>query len=285
VTRAVAVGDRVAILHEGADADGGALMLSFVDRSGNPIGRARKLAKKATSFELLAVQGDELAAVWLEREPREGGGLQRFDRQGEPIGPELRFALDPSYSLAGAKLNIPIVDPNADPKKAQTPTLELAWIDSSVRGDDRSDVMGIHAQRFSAVDGTPIKDARSLSFESRTDARFGDVAWHGDQVGVLELQGKTLDFGIGALRSARLSSTAGGTATLFVIADGFVALWTDRRNDASKACASLQDCVPEVYGARFNPDGGTRAVARRLTAMARPKPFVPSPFDWQQHCP
>jgi hypothetical protein len=43
--------------------------------------------------------------------------------------------------------------------------------------------------------------------------------------------------------------------------------------------------VPEVYGARFNPDGGTRAVARRLTTLARSKPFVPSPFDWQQHCP
>lgn len=286
VTRVVARGDRVAILHHGSGADEGALMLSFVDRSGASLGPARRLAAMATSFELLPVEGDELAAIWLTRGDFEGGVLQRLDANGEPLGPEVRFALDPSSSIAGAQLDIPVVDPNADPKQpAPTPTLALAWIDSSVNGQIRADTMGIYTGRFSAVDGQPLKEPRSLSFESRTDARFGDVAWHGEHVGVAELQGSTLDFGIGALRSARLSSTAAGTVTVTVIPDGFVTLWTDRRHDDSKACATLQDCVTEVHGARFNPEGGTRAVARRLTALARPKPFVPSAFDWQKHCP
>lgn len=285
VTRAVARGDRVAILHEGADADDGGLRLSFVDRSGSPLGRARKLASTVTDFELLAVDNGELAAIWLERGDVEGGVLARFDQVGDPIEPAIRFALDPSYSVIGAHLDIPIVDPNADRKDVELPTFELAWVDSSAAGDNRADVMGLYAGRFSAVDGQPLKPARALSFESRTDARFGEVAWHGEALGVVELQGAIVDFGIGKLRSARLSSTAGGTVRLFVIPDGFVALWTDRRNDESKACATLNDCVPEIYGARFNPGGGTRAVARRLTTLARPKPFVPSAFDWQTHCP
>jgi hypothetical protein len=266
VTRAVGRGDRLAILHDGADADKDALMLSLVDRSGAPLGSARRVAKTATDFELMLSDKNELIAVWLERGDFEGGAMQHYDiESGDPLGKPVRFAFDPSHSLVGAR-----IDRNA---------LELVW---AVTGGAPGTLMGIHAQRFAGPDGKPRGAARALSPESSTQVRFGAVAWQGDRPGWAELLGETLSFTFGS--TVTLSNDAGGTVKVESIADGFVVLWTDHRDDG-QACAQLGDCVNEVYGAQFGVDGSLRVPARRLTTIARPEPFVPSQFDWQKHCP
>lgn len=270
VTRVVGRGDRLAILHDGADADDGALMLSMVDRTGAPLGSARRVATMATDFELLPVGKAELLAIWLERGKHDGGVMQRLAANtGDDVGEPVRFELDPSRSLAGARLDRDV--------------LELAWSDASTRGDDPSDMMGLYVGRFSTLTGRPLALARALSPESRSEARFGAVAWHGDRLARAYLENGTVQFGLGS--TMPLSLDAGGTVMLELVAGGFVALWTDHRDDDSQACRTLDDCVPEVYGARFRSDGSQHAPPRRLTVRARSKPFVASPFDWQRHCP
>jgi hypothetical protein len=266
VTRVAVRRDRVAVLHDGADADDDALMLSVLDRSSGSLGPARRVAKKATDFELLLTDKNELVAVWLERSDYEGGAMQHHDiESGEPLGKPVRFAFDPSHSLVGARF-----DRNA---------LELAW---AVTGGAPSTSMGIYTQRFAGDNGAARRTARALSPESTTEVRFGAVAWQGDRPGWAELLGDTLSFTFGS--TVALSLDAGGTVKVESIADGFVVLWTDHRDD-TKACAQLDDCVDEVYGARFVVDGSVRVPARRLTTFARPEPFVPSQFDWQKYCP
>lgn len=269
VTRVLERGDRLAILHRGADTDDGALMLSLVDRKGAPLGSARRLAQSAIDFELLAIDQAEMLAIWLERGKVDGGVMQRLTATGEPVGRPIRFDFDPSHSFAGSRLD--------------RDALELAWSDSSTRGDDPRDVMALYARRFSMLDGHPLGPPKALTPESREQPRFGAVAWHGDRVARAYLDGADLHVGVGS--ALALSHDADGTVKLVALADGFLALWTDRRDDDSRACRELDDCIAEIYGARLREDGSLKVPARRLTTRARAKPFVASPFDWQQHCP
>ncbi len=268
-TQLVARGDRVALLHEGDEEHGG-LQLSMLARSGQPLGPPSHLAEQFTDFVLLP-DDPGLLAVWLEQGASEGGVMQRLDADGQPLGEPVHFEFDPSHSLAGARFERDILD--------------LAWSDSGTLGDDPADMMGLYAQRFNFDAEGRSHGARSLSPESRSQAYFGAAAWNGKSRGLgLSRRGEELKLGPDAAPTFTLSVTATGAIKVEARADGFVVLWNDYRDDDSKACRELDDCVSEAYGAVLGPDASVRAGPKRLSERARAKPFVPSSFDWHSHC-
>lgn len=268
VTRVEAVGDHFAILHDGADADDGALTLTLVSSAGERIA-SRRVAGEVIDFELLVDRG-ELLVISTERGRHEGGVIRRVDgSSGERVGDPVSFDFDPSHSLAGARLGAGVI--------------ELGWADSGTRGDDPKDLMGLHVGGFSLVDGR-AQGRRPLSPESRTQAHFGQLAWHGNQVLAADLAGPSLHTRARAELGVELSASASGTVVLSATTDGFfVALWSDHRDDDSRACRELEQCVSEVWGARLTLDSAVRMGPRRLTTLARSKPFVPSSFEWQEY--
>jgi hypothetical protein len=273
VTQLVARRDHFALLYTGDDARPNALLLAILDRTGAPLVEPRVLAEEVTDFALLPKGREDLVAVWLERGAVEGGVAAPLDGDdGQPLGGTFSFEHDPAHTIAGVHLD-------------RSNNLELAWADSSTRGDDPDDMMGLYVRRFSRADGHPLGPVRALSPKSRTQAYFGAVAWHGSRLLRAYLDNDELFVGAAAGPASSVSATADGTVALDVIPDGYVALWSDTRDDRSRACLELDDCVAEVYGALLGPDASLRAGPVRLSRVARPKPFAPSSHDWQRYCP
>jgi hypothetical protein len=274
ITRVVARGgDRFAVFHGGDEDHERQLMMRVVDRSGAPITEPRTIARGVVDFAIVPLAGDALLGVWLQRsDAGDGGIMQRLSAAtGGPVGEPIRFEFDPAHGLAGARVD--------------RGSLELAWADAITRGGDPIDRMGLYVRRFAMSNGHAEAPARALTPESRTTADFGAVAWHGGRWVRASLEGPTLRLGSEAGTGTVLSSEAGGNVAIETMASGSVVLWTDHRDDPSRACRTLEQCVSEVYGVRLDPDGSVRAGPVRLTRQARPKAFVPSTFDWQQHCP
>ena len=264
-TQLVARGDRVALLHEGDEEHGG-LQLSMLARSGQPLGPPSHLAEQFTDFVLLP-DDPGLLAVWLEQGASEGGVMQRLDADGQPLGEPVHFLRTcwpaPASSATSSTSHGPTRAPSAT---------------------DPADMMGLYAQRFNFDAEGRSHGARSLSPESRSQAYFGAAAWNGSHEAWVYLDGEELKLGPDAAPTFTLSVTATGAIKVEARADGFVVLWNDYRDDDSKACRELDDCVSEAYGAVLGPDASVRAGPKRLSERARAKPFVPSSFDWHSHC-
>lgn len=271
VTSVAALGDRVAVVHDGPERADAALMLTMLDASGAPITTTR-LAAKATEFAVQTV-GDAVVATWLRRGDGDGDGgmFQRFDRDAAAKGPAVRFPLDPAYTFAGVHHH--------------AGGLELAYADSSTRGDDPRDLMGLYRRSFSPT-GQPLGGAIPLSPESRTEARFGAVTWlDPTRLVAAHLDHDDLILGRGAGEARTLATAAEQRLVLEAFGDRAALLWESHQDDTSPACLQLHDCAPEVYGALLHADGTPAGAPVRLTEGALARPLLPSSHDWQRHCP
>ena len=269
VTSVAALGDRVAVLHDGPDRAGAPLMLTMLDASGAPLATTR-LATMATQFSV-QTSGDAVIATWLQRGEFDGGMFQRLDRDAVAKGPAVRFTLDPSHSFAGVRHH--------------AGGLDVAYADSGTRGDDPRDLMGLYRQSFSPV-GQPLGRPTPLSPESRTEARFGAVTWLASNSLIkVHLDHGDLILGRDGGEGRTLATSAAERLVFEPFGDRAALLWASHKDDTSAACLQLHDCAPEVYGALIQADGAPVGAPVRLTHGARPRPLLPSSHDWQRHCP
>ena len=262
------LGDRVGLLHHGGGQTREPLLFTLLDTRGAAISKPTLVADMATQFALHTA-GDSFIALSLRRGDFTGGVLNRYDRDGHALGAPVQFPFDPAHSITGVRHH-----PGG---------LDLAFSDSGTRGDDPTDRMGLYIRSFDPT-GRPLAPAKPLQPESRTDARFGAVTWHGDVAFHASLANHALQLGRGPGDARTLSTTAEERILFEPSGDRLALVWEDTRDDRGPACTKLGDCAPEAYGLLVRADGVTLGPPVRLTHAAAARPLMPSSHDWQRHC-
>lgn len=160
--------------------------------------------------------------------------------------------------------------------------LEITWRDNLTSGSDPRDGMGLMHGVFSRAGATLA--SRALSPVDRSDPRWGRAAWSGDRLGFAFADARgAVTFGTGEIR--RELSSSGAEVELTALGDGWLASWDDRRDDASRGCLELGQCVTEVYAARLDHRGQVVVGATRITSDAVAAPPRPDRREWPRLCP
>lgn len=255
------VGDRIAILHDGPG-DDEPLLLTILDARGAPVESVTVADKHVGTGALTA---HATGFVTLHR----AGGVHyvasSFDADGDRVE-QVDLRID-TNSLEAVETG---------PKGHQ-----VVYHDNSLSGSDAQDTMGMYVAQL-GPDWKPIA-VRPITPLSRTKPYFGTAAWSGGNLLRMYLDDKKLQVGT-RKGDTVLATDAGGSWQLRPRPGGFAAIWSDHRDDSSRACRELGNCASEVYVALVDITGKLLHGPVRATQNARAQPFAPFERDWKRTC-